>query len=111
MVGHVALAEAVLRGLKARGAFGWPASTPATVLDPHQCADQFGIDAAAWATVCDRSAALYGQLAFLTVDSAERVEWRDRYATAARRIRSGTRPENAGIPGVGVNGDRRDVAH
>ena len=68
LVGHVALAEAVLGGLKSRAAFGWPASTPAPVLDPQQCADQFGIDAAAWATVCDRSAVFYGQLALLPSD-------------------------------------------
>ena len=28
LIGHVALAEAVLGGLKARAAFGWPVSTP-----------------------------------------------------------------------------------
>ena len=100
--GHIALAEAVLDGLKARAAFGWSASTPAPVLDPHRCADEFGIDAFAWATVCDRSAAYYGQLALLPSDSAERVEWRDRYATAARRLRAGAQPEDVGIPGVGV---------
>ena len=102
LAGHIALAEAVLDGLKARNAFGWPASTPAPVLELRQCADQFGIDAIAWATVCDRSAVFYRQLALLPSDSAERVEWRDRYATAARRIRAGTRPEDVGIPGVGV---------
>ena len=102
LAGHIALAEAVLSGLKARAAFGWPASTPAPVLDPQQCADQFGIDAFAWATICDRSAAYYGQLALLPSDSAERVEWRDRYAAAARRIRAGTRPEDVDIPGIGV---------
>jgi hypothetical protein len=97
LAGHIALAEAVLNGLKARAAFGWPDSTPAPVLDLQRCADEFGIDAFAWATVCDRSAAYYGQLALLPSDSAERVEWRDRYAKAARRIRAGARPEDVGI--------------
>src|SRR5262249_9179396 len=32
LTGHVALAEAVLSRLKARAAFGWPASAPAPVL-------------------------------------------------------------------------------
>jgi hypothetical protein len=100
--GHIALAEAVLNSLKTRGAFGWPVSTPAPVLDLKRYADQFGIDALAWATICERSAAYYGQLAMLPSDSADRVKWRDRYATAARRIRTGTRPEDVGIPGVGV---------
>jgi hypothetical protein len=101
LMGHVALAEAVLGSLKARGAFGWPESTPAPVLDPQRCVAQFGIDAAAWAVVCDRCAALYGALAFLAVDSADRIAWRDRYAAAGREIRAGTRPEDVGIPGVG----------
>ena len=97
LAGYIALAEAVLSGLKARAAFGWPVSTPAPKLDLQRCADEFGIDAFAWATVCDRSAAYYGQLALLPSDSAERVEWRDRYAKAARRIRAGARPEDVGI--------------
>jgi lysophospholipase L1-like esterase len=97
LAGHTALAEAVLRSLKARAAFGWPASTPVPVLNPQRCAVEFGMDAFAWATVCDRSAAYYGQLALLPSDSAERVEWRDRYANAARRIRAGARPEDVGI--------------
>ena len=38
LAGHIALAEAVLSGLKARAAFGWPESTPAPALDPKECA-------------------------------------------------------------------------
>ena len=102
LAGHIALAEAVLGGLRARAAFGWPASTPEPVLDPRQCADQFGVDSSAWATVCDRTAVFYGQLALLPSDSAQRAEWRDRYATAASHIRAGAPPEDVGIPGVGV---------
>ena len=102
LVGHLTLAEAVLGGLKARAAFGWPLSTPAPMLDPQRCADEFGIDALAWAAVCNRSAVYYGQLALLPSDSAERADWRDRYAMAASRIRAGGRPEDVGIPGVGV---------
>ncbi len=108
LAGHIALAEAVLGGLKARAAFGWPVSTPAPILNPQRSANEFGIDACAWATVCDRSAAYYGQLALLPSDSAERVEWRDRYATAARRLRAGAEPEDVGIPGVGVG--RRSIS-
>ena len=67
LAGHIALAEAVLHGLRVRNAFGWQASTPAPVLELRQCADQFGIDAIAWATVCDRSAVFYSQLALLPV--------------------------------------------
>ena len=53
-----------------------------------------------------RSAAHYGQLAFLTIDSAERIEWRDRYSQAARTIEAGAAPEDTGIPGVGTESRR-----
>jgi hypothetical protein len=101
LAGHVALAEAVLAGLKARAAFNWPVATPAQALNPQRCADEFGLSAAAWATVCERTAVFYDGLAFLTLDSAERVQWRDRYTVAARLIRAGTRPEDVGIAGIG----------
>jgi hypothetical protein len=103
VVGYTALAEGVLGSLKSRAAFGWPASTPAPALDPKRCADQFGLDAAAWATICERSAVFYGQIAFLSSDFVDRVQWRDRYALAARQIRAGARPEDVGIPAVGVS--------
>ena len=80
--GHVALAEAVLAGLKDRAAFGWPASTRAVALEPLRVAAEFEIDATAWASVCGHTAAHHGRLAFLTSDSAERIEWRDRYSRA-----------------------------
>ena len=102
VVGYVALAEAVLSGLKSRAAFGWPELTPAPALDPKQCADQFGVNTATWATICERSAAFYGQIAFLSSDLVDRVQWRDRYAMAAQQIRAGARPEDVGIPGVGI---------
>jgi hypothetical protein len=104
LAGHIALARAVLAELKARGAFGWPAAVPVPVLGIRSCARQFGFQARDWATVCERAAGHYGQIAFLTIDSAERVQWRDRYAAAARQIRAGTAPELAGIPAVGFHG-------
>jgi hypothetical protein len=69
-------------------------------LENRRIAAECGMTAAAWAAVCWRSAAHYGQLAFLTIDSAERVEWRDRYALAARRIETGTTLKDTGIPGL-----------
>ena len=103
LTGHVALAEAVLHGLKSCSAFGWPESSPVQVLDPRQCAAQFGLDADAWATICEGSAMFYGQVAFLSSHAADPIQWRDRYALAARQIRAGAQPEDVGIPGVGVS--------
>ncbi len=85
LAGYVALAGAVIAELKTRSAFGWPATTPVPVLGIQSCARDFGFRARDWGTVCQRAAAQYGQIAFLTVDSAERVQWRDRYASAAHR--------------------------
>ena len=100
--GHVALAEAVLSGLKAKSAFGWPASSAAPVLAPDRVAAEFNVDAAAWATVCKRSALHYDRLAALSFDRAERIAWRDRYVRAAHAIESGASPESIGLPGLGT---------
>jgi hypothetical protein len=100
LTGHVALAAAVLAGLKARRAFGWSQETPAPVLDPNQCAAEFGIDANAWALVCQRSAAQYEMLVFLTVDPLERMARRDRLLEIAKQIRSGAPLDTLAIPGV-----------
>lgn len=103
LAGHVALAEAVLDGLKSRSAFNWPASTPAPILDPKRCAAQFKLDASSWAIICERTAIFYGQVAFLSSHLADPIHWRDRYAMAARQIRAGAQPEDVGIPGVGIS--------
>jgi hypothetical protein len=100
--GHVALAEAVLWGLKARSAFGWPASTAFRVLAPDRVAAEFSVDAAAWATVCKRSALHYDRLSALSFDRDERIAWRDRYVRAAHDIESGASPESIGLPGLGT---------
>ena len=50
--GHVALAEAILKALQARRAFGWPEAVPAPTIDLAECAAHFGVGAAAWKDVC-----------------------------------------------------------
>jgi hypothetical protein len=100
LTGHVALAEAVLRQLKGRGALGWPESTPAPSLDVTRCAVESGLDDRAWSAVCDRTIDQLNLIAFLPFDPAERVRLRDRYIIAANRLRAGIPPESAGIPGV-----------
>ena len=102
LTGHVALAEAVLSGLKQRAALGWPASAPALVLKPSRVAADFNVDAAAWATVCNRTAVQYDRLASLLFDRAERIAWRDRYVRAAHDIEAGASPESIGLPGLGT---------
>jgi len=104
LTAHGALAQAVLAGLKARGAFGWPEATPVPTLDPKRCAARYGIDATAWALVCQRSAAQYDMLAFLTVDPQERMDRRDRLLDIARQIRAGVPLQSLAIPGIETAG-------
>jgi hypothetical protein len=99
LAGHVALAGAVLGELKARGALGWPDATPAPALDPKRCGAQFGLDRAAWALVCQRAAAQYEMLSFLTVDPLERMQRRDHWLERAKQIRGGVPLESLVIPG------------
>ena len=89
LVGHVALAEAVLGRLQGPGCIWLAGIDAGPRLDPQRCADEFGIDAAAWATVCERTAAFYGRLAFLAVDPAERCN--GAIVTQWRRAKSGRR--------------------
>jgi len=100
--GHVLLARAVLEGLKQRGFCAWPADAPVPDLDASWAEWEFGIDREGWARVCERSAAQYDMMSFLTPDPQERYMKRDRYLDAMRRIRAGEDLAVIGVPGVGV---------
>ena len=100
--GQAALADVILSRLKDRAAFGWPTSAPDLCLEPACIAKAFRLDPAVWAVVCSRTATHYGQLAFLTTDSAERLTWRNRYRQAAGKIKAGIAPEDTDVPGVGT---------
>jgi hypothetical protein len=101
LVGYVALAGAVLRELQLRKTFG--SSLPIELpLDPVACAQHFQMDAAKWATMCDRTSVHYKRVAGYRYDPTERLEKSRRYAEAAQQLRSGTQPEALMLPGVGV---------
>ena len=102
LAGHVAIAQAVLGGLKARGAFGWPASTPSPVLDLGRTAEEFGIDSAVWVTICECAAAACGWLEFPHDRSCGAYAMVRSLRRRRRKIRAGTRPEDTSIPGVGI---------
>ena len=91
LIGHVALAGAVLRELQDRHVFP-NAKTIDMPLDPTACARHFDMDAAKWATLCDRTSVHYRRVAGYRYDPAERLEKSRRYAEAASRIRSGIDP-------------------
>jgi hypothetical protein len=104
LIGYTGLAEAILRGLHARRAFGWgdgaPSSEPA--LTAGECARHFGMNPNTWQMVCDYSAWFYSQTAKVRFDPSARQAKADRYHAATLRIRAGMAPEDVGMPGVGT---------
>ncbi|MGP0068657.1 MAG: hypothetical protein ACLQGP_34285 [Isosphaeraceae bacterium] len=99
--GHIALAAAVLRELRARAAFGWSRGE-APSIDPADCALHFGIDDKDWAEVCSKVATFYKVTANCRYDPTERLSKAAFYQHAADRIAAGTLPVDLGIPGIGL---------
>jgi hypothetical protein len=100
--GQIALAQAVLQGLRARRAFGWPEEAPAPVLDPACCARHFGLGQKQWQKLCDWGVMVYDLLSPLHYDPSHRRARQAEFGKARDRIRDGTAPEAAGMPNIGV---------
>ena len=105
--GHVALAEAVLAGLKQRKALGWPDSVPAPTIDLAECASHFGVDAETWKAACRNSVGFYHLTSSLRFDRTERLAKRDRYNNALRALIEGKKAEDLGVPGIGLRSVRQ----
>jgi hypothetical protein len=101
LVGHVALAEAVLGELRRRGVLGWGAGAAPTV-DPAAVADHFGIDREKWEQACKLSSSAYRGYALIRYDPSERAAKSLRLMDAARQIAQGIPPEEVIVPGFGV---------
>jgi hypothetical protein len=99
---YVRLAQAVVDSLRSRRAWNWPGETDSPAIDLAEVAVRAGVDAAKWAEVCHGSAGYYLKVATLRYDQADRQAKALRYEAAARRIKSGARPEDVGIPGIGL---------
>ena len=99
--GHIALAEAVLRELRGREAFGWSRGM-ATTIDVGECASHFGIDNLAWATICSNVATFYTMTAIIRNDPSERQRKAALYLRGAEQIAAGTLASDLGIPGIGL---------
>src|SRR6185312_10176081 len=91
LIGYTGLAEAILRGLHARRAFGWgeSATAPTPVVTPSDCARHFGIDPGKWRRVCDYAAGFYYHTAPIRFDPTERQAKQARYLEASRRVQAG----------------------
>jgi hypothetical protein len=101
--GYVALAQDLLEQLHARGAFGWPASTPVPTIDPAECAAHFGLDARRWATVCERSSDFYGRIAYIRYDPSPHLARALEYEEAGRRIAAGESLDGLQLATLGID--------
>jgi hypothetical protein len=112
LAGHVALAEAVLRALHRRQAFGWgegrgrgrgrAADTSPRPIDPAEAAAHFGIGTEQWVVVCARSATHYRDFSWARYDRSERLAKQRLYEEAGREIARGIPPQETGVPGLGA---------
>lgn len=100
--GQIALAQAVLRALRARRAFGWPLEGPSPAIDPVECVSHFGLDSAAWRIMCLWGIKFNGLAAPLTYDPARRLQARLAYAEAADHLALGAEPRSLGLPNIGT---------
>jgi hypothetical protein len=106
--GQAILAEAILRALRARRAFGW-SDGPEPAVEPAECATHFGVDARRWWLVCERSDEFYRNIAVTRHDPRERLAKSRRLARAAAQIAGGMAPEATGYPGLGCAASSRPV--
>ncbi|MGO8902512.1 MAG: hypothetical protein ACLQU5_29830 [Isosphaeraceae bacterium] len=109
--GHVALAEAVLAALKARGAFGWPATAPAPTIDLTECAAHFGLSNAGWQEVCNFAQSFYYITALVRYDSTDRKVKQERYLEGLKLLESGKDADSLDLPGVGLRPVRLRILH
>jgi lysophospholipase L1-like esterase len=100
--GHLALAEAVLAGLKERHAFGWPDPAFAPSIAPDECASHFDVATATWKEVCRFAARFYTTTLRIRFDPAERNLKRRFYEVGLRRLEEGVSTDLLGLAGVGV---------
>ena len=100
LLGHSGLAEAVLRGLRARRAFGWTSGELPKVV-AGDCAKRFKIDAATWISVCEQSRIVHEFLALYRYDPLERLAWAARFQRGRRDLEAGKAVEEIEVPGLG----------
>jgi hypothetical protein len=100
--GQIALAQAVLQGLRARGAFGWSKDSPEPVIDPAHCVKHFEVGSAVWRRICLWGIMFYDKTWPMRYDPRGRLEKKMAFAIAAQRIEAGEAPEAVGLPNIGT---------
>jgi hypothetical protein len=100
--GQIAVAQAVLRGLRAHRAFGWPEAILAPIIDPAECQIRFAMGREAWKKVCLWGVHFANFADGLRYDSTLRVQKKQAYANAYNRLVAGGAPEALGLPNIGT---------
>ena len=102
LIGYTALSQTILQELYARRAFDWPASSPAPVVTPADCAAHFGMNAEKWLTACWLIWQFYDACAPICFDASQRTARAECYREAIRQIEKGISPEMVQLPGIGT---------
>lgn len=100
--GQITLAQAVLRELKVRHAFGWPEGPPASPIDPKACVEHFRIGPEGWKKVCLWGVHFGNFCEWLRYDPTPRRERRLIYAKAYDRLVAGEPVEAMHLPNLGT---------
>jgi lysophospholipase L1-like esterase len=100
--GQIALAQAILQGLRDRRAFEWPGSTPAPTLDPRQVAKHFGLGPKQWEWLCAWGVNFYDVTAGAHYDTTARLEKRKAFQRALELIASRHDADANGLPNIGI---------
>jgi hypothetical protein len=104
LIGYAALSQTILQELCARRAFDWPASAPAPVVVPADCATHFGMNAEKWVSVCRQVAMFYLLCARIRFDPSQRMARAESYQEAIGQLDKGISPEMLHLPGIGSGG-------
>lgn len=100
--GQIALAQAVLRALRDRRAFGWPGGTPAPTIDPAGCAARFGLGPDAWKKLCLWGIRFGTYAQGLRHDPTSRLRRKAIHAAAYDRLVADEPVESLGLPNIGL---------
>ena len=102
--GQIALAQAVLRELKRRGARsdGKPTARRRRLTPPHAARVRYGIDLETWKSLCLWGVHFGVYVQGLRYDSASRLRRKAIYAAAYDRLVAGARVDWLGLPNVGI---------
>ena len=102
LLGHTALAQAVLARLRGCPELGWDDAAPIPEVDPLECASHFKMDTEAWIGACDLVSDCWGKCAYACFDPSNRLARSRRYVEASRQLANGKSADDVGVPGIGL---------